>query len=84
MNHKYIATSLDQFVNAWQRWKGQSFFLKNYLKIIISITTYSDGFDSSANDVCHAIYSESLSSTVKPQKPSAFKSAARIYYIWKV
>lgn len=53
------------------------------MKIIISITTNSDEFDSSTNDACHAIYSKSLSSTVKPQKSSAFKSAARIYYIWK-
>lgn len=87
MSHEYIATSLDQFMNAWQRWKELSgfffFFFKKYLKIIVSITTNSGEFDSSANDICCAIYSESLPSTVKPQKSSPFKSAARIYYIWK-
>lgn len=60
---------------------AKCFFPKKYLKIIISITTNSDKFDGSANDACQAIYSKRLSSTVKPQKSSAFKSAARIYYV---
>lgn len=43
------------------------------MKRIITVTTYSDGFDSSANDVSCNL-PESLSSAVKPQKSSAFKS----------
>lgn len=70
------------WISLWMSGKDErgKISFKNYFITIISVTTYSDGFGSSVND---AIYSESLLSALKQQKSHAFKSAARIYYIWK-
>lgn len=81
VNHKYFSVSLNQFVIDWQKWNLAKFISKIYLKIIIWVI-YSDGFESSAN-ICHAVYSENLSSTVNSQKTSACKPAVGIYYFWK-